>query len=90
MDLKILTTVFFTVFLAELGDKTQIATLLYAANSPHAKLAVFVGATAALVLTSGLAVLGGDLVSQYADPRTLSRVAGIGFIVIGLWTLAAA
>ncbi len=90
MDLKLFVTVFSTVFLAELGDKTQLATLLYAAKSPHAKWVVFAGAAAALVLTSALGVLAGDLVSRTVDPRTLSRVAGAGFVAIGIWTLSSA
>lgn len=87
MDPKLLATVFATVFVAELGDKTQLATLLYAAEAPHAKLTVFMGAAAALVLSSGLGVAAGTLVSRYADPQVLSWVAGLGFIAIGLWTL---
>lgn len=88
MDLKLFVTVLSTVFLAELGDKTQLATLLYAARSPGAKWTVFAGAAIALVLTSALGVLAGDLVARTVDARTLSRVAGAGFVAIGLWTLA--
>jgi len=90
MDLKLLATVFSTVFFAELGDKTQLATLLYAARTPEAKWTVFAGAAIALVLTSALGVLAGDLVARYVDGRTLSRVAGVGFIAIGAWTLVKA
>jgi len=90
MDPKLFATVFSTVFLAELGDKTQLATLLYAARSPTAKWTVFAAAEVALVLTSALGVLAGDLVSRHVDGRTLSRVAGAGFVAIGLWTLAKA
>lgn len=90
MDLKLLATVFSTVFFAELGDKTQLATLLYAARTPEAKWTVFAGAAIALVLTSALGVLAGDLVARYVDGRTLARVAGVGFIAIGAWTLATA
>lgn len=90
MDPKLFMTVFSTVFLAELGDKTQLATLLYAARSPAAKWTVFAAAAIALVLTSALGVLAGDLVSRHVDARTLSRAAGAGFVAIGLWTLARA
>lgn len=90
MDSKLFLTVFSSVFFAELGDKTQLATLLFAAQSPSAKWTVFLGAAMALVLTSALGVLAGDLVSRYVDGRTLSRIAGVGFVVIGAWTLAKA
>jgi len=89
MDLKLFATVFSTVFLAELGDKTQLATLLYAADASHPKLTVFVAAAAALVLTSALGVLAGSFVAAYVDPRALRWVAGIGFIAVGAWVLLA-
>lgn len=87
MDLKLLLTVFATVFVAELGDKTQLATLLFAADQEVSKLTVFIGASLALVLTSGLGVLAGGLVAEFIQPRYLSYVAGAGFILIGAWTL---
>jgi len=80
-------TVFATVFIAELGDKTQLATLLYAADGAVGKLTVFVAASAALVLATGIGVLAGGVVSQYVSPTALKFVAGGGFILIGLWTL---
>jgi putative Ca2+/H+ antiporter (TMEM165/GDT1 family) len=90
MDLKVLATIFGSVFLAELGDKTQLATLLFAAEAEVSKLTVFVAASAALVVATGIGVLAGGLVSQYVSPATLKYVAGAGFIAIGLWTLARA
>lgn len=90
MDLKLLLTVFATVFIAELGDKTQLATLLFAADQEVSKLTVFIGASLALILTSGLGVLAGGLVAEFIQPRYLSYVAGAGFILIGVWTLWAA
>ena len=90
MDLKLLATVFATVFVAELGDKTQLATLLYAADAPGRKLSVFLGAAAALVLASALGVVAGGWISVHVSPRILSWVAGLGFIAIGVWTLARA
>jgi len=87
MEPKLFATVFATVFLAELGDKTQLATLLYAANSPHAKWTVFAGAALALVATTAIGVLAGEFSARVVDARTLSRVAGVGFVAIGLWTL---
>ena len=87
IDWKLLATVFATVFVAELGDKTQIATLLYAADRAAGKLTVFAGAAAALVLTSAIGVLAGSLVSEYVSSRVLQYVAGAGFIAVGIWTL---
>ncbi|MCB1728284.1 MAG: TMEM165/GDT1 family protein, partial [Gammaproteobacteria bacterium] len=72
---------------AELGDKTQLATLLFAADKDVSKWLVFLGASAALIATSALGVLGGTLVSQYVSERALHTIAGVGFIVIGAWTL---
>ncbi|HXV40761.1 MAG TPA: TMEM165/GDT1 family protein [Steroidobacteraceae bacterium] len=90
MDPKLLLTVFGTIFLAELGDKTQLATLLFSADRAVNRLAVFLAASAALVVATGIGVLAGGLVSQYVSPKALSYVAGAGFIGIGIWTIARA
>jgi putative Ca2+/H+ antiporter (TMEM165/GDT1 family) len=90
MDLRLFMTVFSTVFVAELGDKTQLATLLYAADARNPKLTVLLAAAAALVLTSAIAVLAGSLVSRHVSPKILSWIAGAGFIAIGIWTIARA
>ena len=87
MDLKVLATVFGIVFLAELGDKTQLATLLFASKSPGNLIAVFVGASAALVLASAIGVVAGGVISHYVSPKHLSYVAGAGFLLIGAWTI---
>jgi putative Ca2+/H+ antiporter (TMEM165/GDT1 family) len=87
MDWRIFATVFATVFIAELGDKTQLATLLFAADKEVSKWLVFVAASLALIATSALGVLAGSAISQYVNERVLHTVAGIGFIVIGVWTL---
>ena len=87
MNLQLLLTVFATVFLAELGDKTQLATLLFASREPASLLLVFVGASAALVLSSAIGVAAGGLIAQYVEPRYLSYAAGAGFIAVGIWTL---
>ena len=90
MDWKIFATVFGTVFLAELGDKTQLATLLFASKNAGVLWTIFLGASAALVLASAIGVAAGALVAQYVNPRYLSYAAGVGFIVIGAWTIYAA
>lgn len=90
MDPRLFATVFATVFVAELGDKTQLATLLYAAEAAHPKWTVFFAASAALVLTSALGVLAGGALSQVLDPKLLRWIAGLGFVAIGLWTLVRA
>jgi putative Ca2+/H+ antiporter (TMEM165/GDT1 family) len=87
MDWKVFATVFGTVFLAELGDKTQLATVLFASRNAAAASTIFIAASVALVLTSAIGVAAGALVSQYVNPRYLSYAAGIGFIVIGAWTI---
>lgn len=87
MDIKLLFTVFATVFLAELGDKTQIATFLFASKASASLLSVFVGASLALIAATGIAVAAGHLVAEYVNPRYLSYIAGVGFIAIGLWTI---
>ena len=88
MDPKLFATVFASVFLAELGDKTQLATVLYASDADRSKLTVFAAAASALVLTSALGVLAGSLVGQYVSPKLVRWVAGLGFIAVGVWVLA--
>jgi putative Ca2+/H+ antiporter (TMEM165/GDT1 family) len=88
MDWPTFVTVFTTVFIAELGDKTQLATLLFASDSDRSKISVFLAASAALILASAIGVLAGGLVSRYVPSSTLEWVAGLGFIAIGIWVLA--
>ena len=87
MEYKLLLTVFTAIFIAELGDKTQLATLLFAADRDASKLTVFVGASLALILASALGVLAGTLLAQTINVKLLNYAAGGGFILIGLWTL---
>jgi putative Ca2+/H+ antiporter (TMEM165/GDT1 family) len=87
MDLRLFATVFASVFVAELGDKTQLATLLYASDRAHPKLTVFAASASALVLTSALGVLAGSVISEWVSPRVLRWLAGGGFIAVGLWIL---
>ena len=79
--------IFVTVFFAELGDKTQLATLLFAADQHVSQLGVFAASSAALVLSSLLAVLVGGQLSLYVWRRALKLVAGAGFVAIGIWVL---
>ena len=90
MDIRLVATVFATVFVAELGDKTQLATLLYSADGRNSKLAILLGASVALIMSSAIAVLAGGFVSRYVSATVLSWLAGIGFIAIGVWTIARA
>ena len=86
MDLKALVSTFVLVFLAELGDKTQLATLSFAAES-KSKLAVFIGSACALVFTSLLAVLFGGFVSRFVPGNLIKLCAGSLFIILGLWMI---
>ena len=87
---KVVGGTFGVVFLAELGDKTQLATMLLASDSPGARWAVFFGAAAALVLAAAIGVAAGTLIGRYVPPSALKIVAGCGFIVMGLWILRTA
>ncbi len=74
---------FITIFLAEVGDKTQIATLLMSAQS-HKPTIVFIGAATALIATSLVGVLLGRWLSQVLTPRTLERVTGVILAVVSV------
>ena len=90
MNVKLFITVFTSVFIAELGDKTQLATLLFAADKDASKLTVFAGASLALIVASGIGVLAGTIMSQHVGQKYLHYAAGAGFIAIGIWTLVRA
>jgi putative Ca2+/H+ antiporter (TMEM165/GDT1 family) len=83
MDLRVLLTTFGIIFLAEMGDKTQLAAMTMAADSKK-PWAVFLGASLALVAVSGLGVLVGSLVGDYLPVVWVKRVAAVAFIVIGV------
>ena len=86
MDLRVLLTTFGIIFLAEMGDKTQLAAMTMAADSKK-PWAVFIGASLALVAVSGLGVLVGSLVGDYLPIIWVKRVAATAFIVIGVLML---
>lgn len=90
MDLKFFLTVFATVFVAELGDKTQLATLLFATDRDLNRVTIFLAASLALILASAIGVLAGSLLAQFINQKTLQLFAGLGFIAIGAYTLLTA
>ena len=86
--MKTLLVIFGTVLLAELGDKTQMATMLYATDKSVQPLSVFVAAASALVVSTLLAVVFGSFVTRYIPAATLKLIAGIAFVGVGIWTIA--
>jgi putative Ca2+/H+ antiporter (TMEM165/GDT1 family) len=80
-------TVLTTVFLAEIGDKTQLATMLFASDRQVNRFVVFIAAALALTLAAGIGVLVGGQIERFVAPRTLKLIAGIGFMAIGAWTI---
>ena len=87
MELKVFLGIFAAVFVAELGDKTQLAVMLFASDKEVSKLTVFAAASGALVVASAIGILAGSLLSGYINEKMLSYVAGIGFMLIGGYTL---
>lgn len=85
--MKTLIPVFLSIFLAELGDKTQLATLLFATDQHRSRLGLFFASSAALVCSSLLAVLFGTQLMRIVSPAKLHTIAALGFITIGLWML---
>ena len=86
MEFKTLFTTFVMIFLAELGDKTQLATLAFAAES-KSKVAVFLGSAGALLLTSLLAVAFGSALSRLIPATYIKTGAGVLFVLLGLWII---
>ena len=86
MDWRVVLTTFGTIFLAELGDKTQIAAMTMAAQT-RKPLAVLVGASLALACVSALGVVVGASLGHYLPLEWIKRVAAVAFIVIGVLIL---
>ena len=86
MDWRVLMTTFGVIFLAEMGDKTQLAAMTMAANNKK-PLAVFVGAALALVCVSAIGVVVGSLLSDYLPMIWIKRVSAVAFIAIGVLIL---
>jgi putative Ca2+/H+ antiporter (TMEM165/GDT1 family) len=82
-SLKVFTSTFLTIFLAELGDKTQLTTLLMSAES-QSPWTVFIGAGLALVLTSLIGILVGCWLSKRVPPQTLEKASGIMLLFISI------
>ena len=80
-------TIFFTVFFAELGDKTQLATVLFATDKQLSPWLIFLAAAGALVASTAIAVVLGTMAERYLTMIPLKLIAGIGFIAIGAWTV---
>jgi putative Ca2+/H+ antiporter (TMEM165/GDT1 family) len=89
MDWKILGTAFITLFLAELGDKTQLAVITMSSNAAswQSKLSVFIGASLALIAVTALGVLVGGILSEYIPTEWLQRIVAAAFILIGILML---
>ena len=86
MDWKIFGTAFLTLFLAELGDKTQLAVITMTAST-ESKIAVFAGAALALVVVTLLGVLVGGVLTQFIPTEWLQRIVAVAFIAIGVLML---
>jgi putative Ca2+/H+ antiporter (TMEM165/GDT1 family) len=86
MDWKLFGTTFIAVFVAELGDKTQLATLSFA-TAGTSRWPVFLGSALALVATSAIAVIFGEALVRVVSPKTLQKAAGFLFVGIGAWVL---
>ena len=87
MDLRVLFTTFGIIFLAEMGDKTQLAALTMAAQTKK-PWAVFIGASVALAAVSGLGVIVGSVIGDYVPLVWVKRMAAIAFIAIGVLMLS--
>ncbi|MDR1164776.1 MAG: TMEM165/GDT1 family protein [Deltaproteobacteria bacterium] len=87
IDVRAMLPIFSSVFLAELGDKTQIATLTFVAAGAAGRWEVFMASSLALVLCTLLGVLAGDLIGRFVSPALLKTIAGILLILMGGWSV---
>ena len=83
---KVILTTFWLVFIAELGDKTQVETMLLAAKC-DSPMPVFIGSSLALIVASALATYGGGVITKFVPPEYIQYAAGMGFIVMGVLIL---
>lgn len=82
-NLKVMLSTFALLFVAELGDKTQLAVISMTAKH-KAPLWVFLGASAALIVVTGLGVLGGELLTRVIPANILHKIAAAGFVLMGV------
>lgn len=90
MDWKLFAMTFATVFIAEMGDKTQLATLSLAGSATSSRWIVFAASALALVSTSAVAVVAGEAVARVIPPVWIRRAAGALFLVLGVVYIATA
>ena len=83
--MKTYRVVFASIFMAELGDKTQLATLVFSTTPGVSRLGVLLAAAAALIISTILAVLVGSQLERWVAPAQLKLVAGVAFVAIGAW-----
>jgi len=83
-------TVFFITFLAEMGDKTQLSTLLFSTNNEINRWGILAAASCALTMATFLAVVIGSEMDRFISAKTIKLISGIGFIGIGVWSLLTA
>ena len=83
MILSLLLSTFITIFIAELGDKTQLATLTISGTS-NKPLAVFLGSSTALVLASLLGAIAGGSISNFVPEIFLKTIASLTFFILGI------
>jgi putative Ca2+/H+ antiporter (TMEM165/GDT1 family) len=89
VDTKLFFSTFFAIFIAEMGDKTQLATLSLSGSATSSRWVVFAASALALVTTSAIAVVAGEAVARYVSPIWLKRGAGAVFLILGalyLWS----
>ena len=88
--MKAMLLIFATVFIAEIGDKTQLATMRFSAEGKASPMQVFIASAGALVVAAAIGVAAGQVIEKFVSPQALKVVAGVGFVAIGAFTLYSA
>lgn len=86
MNWQLFWITFGTIFLAELGDKTQLGVLSFSATS-KSPLTIFLAASFALLAATFIGVLAGTLLAKFINPKLLQIGGGVLFILVGLWII---